>query len=163
MISLERLIADAKQSTFGLWLLNQALKFVIPFNRPHGIRVKKFSNLSIETFLPYRYNNRNHVKGTHACALAAAAEFSTGILLLSHLSPSRYRLLMQKLSVEYHYQARMDAVASCSLDPLWLMDDVIDPLVKSDRVTVVVKSLVHDINHNHLCTAEIIWQIKEWK
>lgn len=160
---LEKLIHNAQRSPVHLWILNTVLSFVIPFNRPHGIRIKSLSASRIATLLPHRYRNYNHIKGTHACALAAATEFSTGVLLLGAVSPSTYRLIMQKLTMEYHYQAREDVIASCELDASWIEREVIVPLKSAEKVSVTVTSTIHDTAGNHISTGEVVWQIKEWK
>ena len=70
---------------------------------------------------------------------------------------------MQSLHVEYHYQAKADARATFTLDKQILETEIIEPLKTADKITLVVKSDVHDILGNHLCTATVTWQIKKWK
>ena len=106
-----KLIRSAQTSRFGLWKLNFLLKRLIPFNRPHGIKIIDLTANRVEVLLPMKNANLNHLKGLHACGLATAAEFSSGFLLLSRLGIENYRLIMQSLEVEYFYQGKTDARA----------------------------------------------------
>lgn len=53
-MNFDKYIADAKASKFGLWKLNFGLFRMIPFNKPHGIKITKFNDNSIETIIPYK-------------------------------------------------------------------------------------------------------------
>jgi hypothetical protein len=67
-------------------LLSWVFRRVIPFNAPHGIRIASVTNgpdsTAVEVLLPWRRRNRNHIDTVHACALATAAEFATGLGLV---------------------------------------------------------------------------------
>ena len=82
-MNLEKYINGARGSKFGLYKLNLGLGFVIPFNRPHRIRIREVGQDFVKTVIPYRRKNFNHIKGIHACGLATAAEFASGFHLLS--------------------------------------------------------------------------------
>jgi acyl-coenzyme A thioesterase PaaI-like protein len=162
MINLSRLIYRAKTSGFYLRILNIGLNRMVPFNKPHGFKVLEIGDFHLKTLAPYKRRNFNHIKGIHACALATLAEFTTGLLLLIKLDPKNYRLIMQKLTMEYHYQARMDAEAFFSISDEWLRLNILDPLSTDDKVTVNCEVKIHDTDNNHLSTGIITWQIKKW-
>ena len=84
-MQIEQIIQNAENSSFGLWWLNFLLARLIPFNKPHSIKVIKISKSEIQTNIPYKKKNLNHIKGIHACGLATAAEFASGLLLLYNL------------------------------------------------------------------------------
>ncbi len=94
-------IEKASQSAFYLWLLNMGLQRAVPFNKPHRFRIQKIEKGKVEIKLPFIRKNQNHIKGLHACSMATLAEYSTGLTLLSCLDPKKYRLIMQKIEMEY--------------------------------------------------------------
>lgn len=163
IMNLSRLVTKAKSSGFYLWILNIGLNRMVPFNGPHGFRVQEIGDNHLMTLAPYKRRNFNHIKGIHACALATLAEFTTGLLLLIKLDPKNYRLIMQKLAMEYHYQARMDALAIFTISDEWLRLNILEPLSTDDKVTVNCEVNIFDIENNHLATGIITWQIKKWE
>lgn len=162
MFDTSTIIAKASTSKRHLRLLNIGLSRMIPFNRPHGIRITEVSNNSVKTLLPYRRRNFNHIKGLHACGLATISEFSTGLVLLNCLDSKKYRIIMQKMEMNYHYQGKMDAHAYFEASDEWLKEKVIDPLENEPSVIVDCEVKVHDTQGNHLTTGNIFWQIKSW-
>ena len=61
-----------------LTLFSRLMQEVVPFNRPHRIRVVDLSAEQCKVSLPWRRRNLNHVGTMHACALATAAEYYKG-------------------------------------------------------------------------------------
>jgi acyl-coenzyme A thioesterase PaaI-like protein len=163
MTHLPRLMEKAGRSAFYLRLLNLLLGRTIPFNRPHGIRVTAAGGDVLRTLLPYRRRNFNHIRGLHACALATLAEFTTGLLLVSRLDPARYRIIMQSIRMDYHYQGKMDATAEFGIDRNWLEREIYTPLQQQESVLVPCTVLIHDRDGNHLCTGQVSWQVKSWE
>ncbi len=163
MFSPDILFKQAQHSRFKKWVLNLALDRMIPFNRPHGFRVLKISEHEVKTFIPYKKNNFNHIKGLHATALATLSEFTTGLMLLSILGNKDYRIILQRLDIEYHYQGKMDATAIFKVDDEWLSEKIYRPLEDQDSVIVPCPVMVHDVQGNLLTTATIYWQLKPWK
>ena len=163
MKHLPRLMEKAGHSAFYLRLLNLLLGCTIPFNRPHGLRVTAAGGDMLRTLLPYRRRNFNHIRGLHACALATLAEFTTGLLLVSRLDPARYRIIMQSIRMDYHYQGKMDATAEFRIDADWLEREIYTPLRQQESVLVPCTVLIHDHAGNHLCTGEVNWQVKSWE
>ncbi|MBS1486866.1 MAG: YiiD C-terminal domain-containing protein [Bacteroidetes bacterium] len=158
-----KLIEKAKHSSFYRWVLNKALNRMIPFNAPHSFEVTAITDNSITTRLPYKTKNLNHVRGLHACALATLSEFTTGFLLISRLGMGSHRIILQKLQMDYHYQGKMDATAHFSMEEEWLMREIVEPLKTQDSVLVPCEVKIHDKQGNHLTTAIVYWQLKDWK
>src|SRR5687767_1107624 len=111
MMDVNTIVLKARQSPFYRWLLNWSLDRMIPFNKPHGFRIVEIGDYSLKTRIPYKKKNFNHIRGLHACALATISEFTTGFLLISKLDGTKYRLIMQRLEMDYQYQGKMDAIA----------------------------------------------------
>lgn len=162
MIDQAKILEKAKRSPFYLGVLNWSLRRMVPFNKPHGVKVVSVGDYSLKTFIPYKKNNFNHIRGLHACVLATLSEFTTGFLLVSKLDGQKYRLIMQRLEMDYHYQGKMDATAEFSVSEQWFAEQIYEPLKSNDAVVVPCEVKVHDIKGNHLTTGRVIWQIKHW-
>lgn len=162
MLNPNTLVQKARTSPFYRWVLNLALDRMIPFNRPHGFVVEEIGDYAIKTRLPYRRINHNHIRGIHACAMATVSEFTTGFLLVSKLDPKKYRLIMQRLEMQYHYQGKMDAYATFAISEEWLTEKIYGPLTNADAVVIPCEVKIHDTQGNHLSTGTIYWQVKDW-
>jgi acyl-coenzyme A thioesterase PaaI-like protein len=162
MINQRDILNRAKTSSFWRAVLNWSLNRMIPFNKPHGFAVSEIEDHRIKVRIPYKRKNFNHIRGLHACALATISEFATGFLLVSKLDPQKYRLIMKRLEMDYHYQGKMDAYAEFFISEEWLKEKVFEPLAASDAVLVNCVVNIHDASGNHLTTGTVCWQIKEW-
>ena len=158
-----QLMEHAKTSKKHLAILNMGLARMIPFNKPHRFKIVSLGDDFVKVKIPYRRSNFNHIKGIHACALATASEYSTGLVLLNKLNPKSYRIIMQKMEMAYHYQAKMDTLVTFELTDEWLQTHIITPLKETDSVVVDCEVKSHDIEGNHLTTGHIYWQIKPWE
>jgi len=161
-MDLPKLVSRARTSAFYRTILNWVLDRMIPFNRPHGFKILEVTDHGLKVLLPYRKRNFNHIRGLHACALATVSEFTTGFLLVSRLDARKYRLIMQKLEMDYHYQGKMDAFAEFMLHPGWMEEAIYEPLRIQEAVVVVCEIKIHDAQGNHLTTGHVHWQIKDW-
>lgn len=162
MFDSAQLIERAKTSKRHLVLLNFGLSRMIPFNKPHGFKIIEIGDGLVKVKIPYRRVNFNHIKGIHACALATASEYSTGLVLLNRLNPKNYRIIMQKMEMNYHYQAKMDTIVTYELTEEWLNEKVLEPLKTEESLVAICEVKSFDIEGNHLTTGNIYWQIKPW-
>jgi acyl-coenzyme A thioesterase PaaI-like protein len=157
-----KILEKAKHSSFYLMVLNWSMNRMVPFNKPHGFRILEIADYRLKTLMPYRRSNFNHIRGLHACGLATISEFTTGFLLLSSLDMKKYRIIMQRLEMNYHYQGKMDATAEFVISKEWLDEKVINPLKTQEAVVVPCEVKIHDIKGNHLTTGTVYWQFKDW-
>lgn len=162
-MDLPRLLHRARTSAFTRWWLNVGLRWMIPFNRPHGFRVVPLAEGGIRVEIPYWRVNRNHIRGIHACCLATAAEYCSGLALVEQLGPDRYRLIMKTLSMEYHYQAKARAHAVFAPSATEVRERVLVPLESNHSVLFLAEVPLHDEAGNHLATGHITWQVKDWR
>ncbi|MEX2235519.1 MAG: DUF4442 domain-containing protein [Cyclobacteriaceae bacterium] len=162
MIDPAKIIEKAKHSSIYLKLLNWSLNRMVPFNKPHGFRVTEVGDFHLKTLIPYKKKNLNHIRGLHACALATISEFTTGFLLVSKLDGKKFRLIMQRLEMEYHYQGKMNAMAEFSTSEKWFAENIYEPLKVNDAIVVPCEIRIHDVEGNHLTTGKVFWQIKNW-
>lgn len=162
-MNINRIVQKSKHSGFYRKILNSGLNRIVPFNKPHGFKIVEISDHHLKTVVPYRKSNFNHIKGIHACALATLSEFTTGFLLLTRLDPKKYRLIMQSLNMDYHYQAKMDSYGTFFISEEWLEELIYQPLESTEKVTVDCEVKIHDKESNHISTGIVKWQIKSWK
>ncbi len=162
-MEIQNILARARDSRFYRFVLNFALARMIPFNKPHGFEIVEVDTNRIRVRLPYRRRNLNHIRGLHACALATVTEFTSGLMLISKLDARKYRLIMQRLEMDYHYQGKTDAFAEFGVDDEWLRQNVHIPLEEKDSVIVTCEVRIVDDINNHLTTGKIFWQIKDWQ
>ncbi|MEZ4756460.1 MAG: DUF4442 domain-containing protein [Flavobacteriales bacterium] len=159
---LPTLLHKARRSRFHRWLLNTALPWTIPFNRPHGFKVRPMPGGAMTVHVPYWRINHNHIRGIHACALATASEMCSGLSVLEQLDPKQYRLIMRSLHMAYHFQAKEPAVAVCNTTREAIDAEVAQPLTQQDAVDHTSTVEVHDRSGRHLATGTIVWQVKPW-
>jgi acyl-coenzyme A thioesterase PaaI-like protein len=162
MFDIQKIIEKAKTSSFSLWLLNFGLNRMVPFNRPHGFKIVKLTDESIETKLPFKTLNFNHIRSVHACALATLTEFSTGVFLISKFSPKSYRIILRNLHMEYHYQGKTGVFGKFGLSETEMQEKVFIPLKNEESVDLLCEVKTYDLNNNHISTGKVTWQIKEW-
>lgn len=162
MSTLQKLAGKARHSVFYRWVLNRALDFTIPFNKPHHLKVLEMEPGYANVKLPFRKSNLNHVKSLHACALATLCEYTTGLALVGAISESEYRILLKNINISYHYQGKSDAAGSFRLAPDFITDKIIKPLELTESVTHEFQIEVYDTHKNHICTGVVTWQIKKW-
>ncbi len=162
MLEPAKILEKAKHSAFYLKVLNWSLGRMIPFNKPHGFKIFEIEDFRLKIIIPYRKSNFNHIRGLHACALATISEFATGFLLLSNLDIKKYRLIMQRLEIDYHYQGKMDAFAEFIISKEWLDENISRPLQTQEAIVVPCEVKIHDSKGNHLTTGKVYWQIKVW-
>lgn len=162
MNKLVSLLNKARTSAFYRWILNIALWRAIPFNHPHRFRIEAVEDERISIRMPYRKSNLNHIKGLHACGLATLCEYACGLQLVRLLGPDKYRIIMQKLEMEYFYQGKTDAILNFELKRSFIEEHILIALQTKDAVLYTFDLQIHDTTGNHLCTGKVTWQIKDW-
>ena len=136
---------------------------MIPFNKPHKLEVVKLEPENTVVKIPYRRNNFNHLKGLHACVLITGAEYCSGLSLLQHLSPDKYRIIMIDLFVKYHYQAKMESTAQFGISKADLFAQLGAEFEKTGIGDITCQIPVYDQQNNLICEVTTNWQIKDWQ
>lgn len=164
MDQLHALVNKAKTSSFYMWVLNQALLRTVPFNGPHKIKVESISDdHTLRMYAPYVKNNKNHIKGIHACLLATLCEYVSGLSMLINLSPKEYRIILKNINMTYHYQAKSEVYVEFKLSQEIIEKEILEPLKQQEAIYKEFPVEVYDSQKNHICTGLINWQIKAWK
>lgn len=160
-MTLNTILYKAKKSSIYLFLLNLVLRRIIPYNAPHQFKVEKVNDESLEVSIPFIRKNKNHINGVHACALATLCEYISGLSLARALPPESYRLILQTIHVDYHYQGKTKLFARFGIDEQKLTEIKL-ALKENDAVVKEYSVTVYDTAENHICTGIITWQIKDW-
>ena len=154
---LQRQLEAAKGGQTG-WM-SRLMQEVIPFNRPHRLQVQSLSDDVCEVALPWRRRNLNHVGTMHACALATAAEYASGLCVLSALGVGKARLVMAELNMSYGRRAESACVARATL-PAEVLEEVQAKLQKDGRGAFDLHSVVRDAQGEVVAEARITWHVK---
>jgi acyl-coenzyme A thioesterase PaaI-like protein len=149
-------------SSLNLMALNKVLTVGIPFNAPHGFKIKKLDEDGVLITLPNRKLNHNHLGGIHACAMATVGEFCAGMSLLTSFGISRYRLILSELHVTYSYQGRVDLEGFCS--PRQIDKEAIKTALDKDgKYLQSLKTIIRDKNGKEVAVVSTTWQLKVWE
>ncbi len=161
LIRPDKIFEKAKRSAFYLFLLNQGLGRMIPFNSPHKFTIVNIGTSSLKIAIPYIRKNKNHINGIHACALATLCEYISGLCLARAFPPEKFRIILKEIHMEYHYQAKMKVLAEFSIEPS-AIHEIKTLLEKESSVFKSYTVRVYDEANNFICTGSITWQIKPW-
>jgi acyl-coenzyme A thioesterase PaaI-like protein len=152
----------ANPSVTNLMALNKVLTIGIPFNAPHGFKIKTLNQDAVLIKLPNRKLNHNHLGGVHACAMATVGEFCAGMALLSSFGISRYRLILSELHVKYTYQGRTDLEGSCS--PHQIDKESVKKILESEgKHLQTLETHIRDKNGKEVALVTTTWQLKNWE
>ena len=154
---LQRQIDAAKEGKTG-WM-SSLMQEVIPFNRPHRLTVLSLSDERCEVELPFRRRNRNHVGTMHACALATAAEYASGLCVLSAFGVGSARLVMANMQISYARRGDSRCVAEAKL-PSKTLEHVQGQLNDQGRCAFELRSVVRDAAGEVVAEAQITWHLK---
>ena len=150
-------LKEARRGRTGLF--SRWMQEVVPFNRPHRLRILQLSEGSCTVELPKRRRNLNHLGTMHACAMATAAEYASGLCLLHAFGIEDVRLIMSHMEVSYTRRAQTSctARAGCSAEDVEALRKVIQ---KEGRAPLTLTSVVCDAEGQEVARAEIQWHLK---
>jgi hypothetical protein len=94
--------------------------------------------------------------------MATISEYATGLILLSKLGFDTYRIIMQRLEMDYHYQGKTDAFVEFALKDDWIQKNIVEPLTTQESIVITCEVRINDIQGKHLSTGHVHWQIKQW-
>jgi len=152
----------ANPTPMNLMAIDKVLRLGIPFNAPHGFKIKNLSKDAVIISLPNRKLNHNHIGGIHACAMATVGEYCAGMSLLSSFGISKYRLILSELNVKYTYQGRVDLEGICYPNQIDV-EAVREGLEKEGKYLQPLKTIIRDLNGKEVAEVMTIWQLKNWE
>ncbi|HLW58154.1 MAG TPA: DUF4442 domain-containing protein [Bacteriovoracaceae bacterium] len=147
-------------SDLNLVALNKILTLGIPFNAPHGFKIKRIDDECVQIDLPHKKLNQNHLGGVHACAIATLGEFCAGLSILKHFGISQYRLIMSELNAQYTYQARKHLTGKCIQH--FDQEQVRKDLEAEGKSSQTLKTIIYDLDGQEVAVVTTTWQIKKW-
>lgn len=152
----------ANPSSTNLMALNKVLTLGIPFNAPHGFKIKELSEDAVLITLPNRKLNHNHLGGVHACAMATVGEYCAGMSLLKSFGITQYRLILSDLHVKYTYQGRTDLEGVCS--PRQIDKEAVKKALDADgKYLQKLETIIRDKNGKEVALVTTVWQLKAWE
>lgn len=152
----------ANPTPVNLMALDKVLRFGIPFNAPHGFKIKKLNDDEVSISLPNMKLNHNHIGGVHACAMATVGEYAAGMSLLKSFGISKYRLILSELHVKYTYQGRVTLEGVCSPRQI-NVEAVAKGLEESGKYLQELKTIIRDLNGKEVAEVTTVWQLKNWE
>jgi acyl-coenzyme A thioesterase PaaI-like protein len=149
-------------TSLNLSFINNFLKFGIPFNAPHGFKIKKLSHEEVIISLPNKKLNHNHLGGIHACAMATVGEYCAGMSLLKIFGISKYRLILSELNVKYTYQGRVELEGICL--PTQIDNEKVKKgLEVEGKFFQELKTVIREVNGQEVAVVTTLWQLKDWE
>jgi acyl-coenzyme A thioesterase PaaI-like protein len=140
---------------------SRIMQEVIPFNRPHRISISEITSEGCVVHLPYRRRNLNHLGTMHACAMATAGEYVSGLNVIEAFDISKYRLIMSRLEVDYLRRPVGECNARSSGGDGVLQSLTSDISEKGVAVFTLTSEL-RDSKSVHVATTTTHWQVKSW-
>ena len=144
------------------WVFSRLMQDVIPFNRPHGISVLELSPKSCRVYLPEKRKNKNHLRTMHACAIATAAEYVSGLNVVQAFDMEKYRLIMSRIEVDYLRRPVGFCITESGIPNDQMLQ--INKELDADGVSKFhLTSIVSDSKNERVAEATIHWQVKSWQ
>lgn len=152
-----------KPTKINLMALNKVLTLGIPFNAPHGFKIKKMSQEEVVIALPNRKLNHNHINGVHACAMATVGEYCAGLSLLSSFGISKYRLILSDLHATYSWQGRTELEGVCT--PSVINQEAVREALESvGSYSQPLETIIREVKSGReVARVKTIWQLKAWE
>ncbi len=160
MEMLEKLMA--REGAASRLATEKMLALAIPFNAPHGFKLRKLDLEEVRIDLPNNKLNHNHLGGMHACAIATLGEYCAGLTLARHLGLSKYRLIMSELRVQYHMQGRTKLTGVCRFSSAQA-EELRQRLLQEEKVTIDRLTVVENTKGEKVAEVTSVWQLKSWE
>lgn len=152
----------ANPNPINIMALDKLMRVGIPFNAPHGFKIKTLNKDAVIISLPNRKLNHNHLGGIHACAMATVGEYCAGMSLLTSFGISKYRLILAELNVKYTFQGRVELEGVCYPNQIDV-EAVAAGLEKEGKYLQKLTTTVRDLNGKEVAEVTTVWQLKNWE
>ena len=161
--SLSRILSKAlhRAKAGKPWRFSRIMQEFIPFNRPHRISVLEITPSGCKVNLPHRRRNLNHLGTLHACAMATAGEYVSGLNVIEAFDLSTYRLIMSHLEVQYHRRPDGGCIAHSSWSE-GTLESIKSELTSKGVVAFSLEAKLIDSSLEHVATTTTLWQVKSW-
>ena len=153
-------LAKARSGKTGFFSL--MMWEVIPFNKPHRVKVIEISDRGCAVTIPARRRNLNHLGTMHACAMATAGEYVSGLNVIEAFDISKFRLIMSRLEVDYVRRPK----GGCEAKSVWPegVKERVEKDMEQEGVGIfTLESKVMDSMGELVATTTTHWQVKSWE
>ncbi|MBT4761343.1 MAG: DUF4442 domain-containing protein [Bdellovibrionaceae bacterium] len=137
-------------------MLDQFFEWFIPFNKDLGLRIQELDENQVKIKSLPKKRRRNHLGGAHACALALVGEYPAGLVIAQNFPPHKYRIIMNKLEIEYFKQGFNVLYAEASKP-----DSFAEPV--DHETTINMTTEIKNADGELIAICKTQWPIKEWK
>ena len=79
-----------------------------------GLKIVSISEEGSQVRVPYRWSTKNRFKSIYFAALTAAAELSTGIIVLTSLDPGQISMLVTRVEGQFLKKAKGPVLFECN-------------------------------------------------
>ena len=131
----------------------------IPFHK--FLNIQKHSGEEYIFEAKERPEHLNHLQTIHACVQLSLAEASSGEFLLQQFSEQKNEVIpvIRKTEVKYHRPANGTLYSRASFHSA-NKTEVLDELLKRNRIIVQIKVEIFDLSKNKVLTAVFDWFLK---
>jgi acyl-coenzyme A thioesterase PaaI-like protein len=136
-------------SAAGRWIFNRLLSYNVPYSGSISPQVKKLSPGFAEVSMKDKRKLRNHLQCIHAIALANLGELTSGLAMISALSPS-IRAIVSHIEMEYIKKARGTLSAAGVAKP---PENVTKP------TSVLVHAEIENQQGEIVAVAHVMWHL----
>jgi hypothetical protein len=145
------------------WKFRAYLLLKLPLAWIMGLRIKEIDESKCITILPFKRFNYNPFKSMYFATQIAAAELSTGLLMLVAIDQRKeVSMLVKKVEASFSKKAVTDIEFVCEQG--FLISDAVKNAIESgDSVSIVAYSKGLDKSGDEVCAAFITWSIKRSK
>ncbi|MBU8898737.1 DUF4442 domain-containing protein [Corallococcus sp. H22C18031201] len=98
-------------------LTTLAVKNIVPLASAMGYRVEEVSHSRTRASVPLNRKTKNHVGSVYLGAQVTVMELTMGVLLFTRFPPNQYKLLVNRMEVQFHAKAKSAVTAVCEPPP----------------------------------------------
>ena len=137
----------------GRWIFDRLLSYNVPYSGSISPQVKKLSPGFAEVSMKDKRKLRNHLQCIHAIALANLGELTSGLAMISALSPST-RAIVSHIEMEYIKKARGTLTAAGVAKP---------PKSITKPTSVLVHAEIENQQGEIVAVAHVMWHLSPKK
>ncbi len=104
-----------EKKMMGRWLFKKIIANNIPYTGSIKADVQILEPGQCEVLMKFRKSNTNHLNSVHALALSNLGEFTSGLAMMTGLSPT-IRGIVTNINTEYHKKARGHLLAKAHVE-----------------------------------------------